>query len=284
MSALTVDLQYLPKYNVFGVADEDIAAYKKQNKVLDVRLNATDYERLQEKLPEKSAPTVGFLCCREQNFYSVDFNYAKSLAHSGVNLCFLTYHDCVAQMREIDGLMLPGGRFPSPPEFYVDAIPNAQPAGLRSEAYMACIAEAQRRNMPMLGVCAGAQMIACAHGFKLYRDIAEYVATDLEHKTLQLKAHKVQIKPNCLLHRLLGATEVTVNSRHVEAIVNNHAESDLEIYAMAPDNVPEAWGNEQKNILCIQWHPEDFAAIGSQSMQNVYNWLAQKAAAFQMSK
>lgn len=284
MTGQPIYLQYLPEYNVFAISDEDVAKYEGQNTVPYISLNPADYQLLQEPLPTKEMPTVGFLCCREQNYYSVDFNYAKSLAHSGVNLCFLTYRDCVAQMQDIDALMLPGGRFASPPEFYIKPLPEYPPAGLRAQSYIACIKEAQKRRLPMLGVCAGAQMIACMHGFKLYHNIADSVSTDLEHKTPQLEAHTIQIKPQSLLHRLLEITETVVNSRHVEAIVNDGADSDLEIYAFAPDDVPEAWGSETQNILCIQWHPEDFAAAGNQKMQNLYNWLAEQATIYHAQK
>ena len=284
MTGQPIYLQYLPEYNVFAISDEDVAKYEQQNIVPYISLKPTDYEMLKEPLPAKEMPTVGFLCCREQNYYSVDFNYAKSLARSGVNLRFLTYRDCVAQMQDIDGLMLPGGRFPSPPEFYLKPLPEYPAAGLRAQAYIECIKEAQKRRLPMFGVCAGAQMIACMHGFKLYHSIAESVSTDLEHKTPQLEAHTIQIKPQSLLHKLLETTEAVVNSRHVEAIVNDCANSDLEIYAFAPDDVPEAWGSEGQNILCIQWHPEDFAAAGNQKMQNLYNWLAKQATIYHAQK
>ena len=273
----TAYLQYLPEYNVFGISDDNAAKLAQYSPAPYIALNPDDYTLLQEPLPKPTSPTIGFLCCREQNFYSVDFNYAKSLVHSGVNLRFLTYENCVEQMQGIDGLMLPGGRFPSPPEFYVDAKEDMPPAGLRAQAYILCINEAQKRGLPMFGVCAGAQMIACVHGFKLYRNVTKSVPSDLEHKTVKIEAHSIQINPSCILHHLLGTTSAVVNSRHVEAIVNNCPDSDLQIYALAPDGVPEAWGNEDKNILCIQWHPEDFAATGSQAMQNLYDWLAQKA-------
>lgn len=36
--------------------------------------------------------------------------------------------------------------------------------------------------------------------------------------------------------------------------------------------------------MCIQWHPEDFAAKGDKPMQNIYNWLAKKARIYQKQK
>lgn len=271
-------LQYVPQYNVFAVGDDLVKKLEAENVVLQIELSAADYVRLGEKMPTEDAPTIGFLCCREENMYSVDFNYAKSLARTGANLRFLVYKNVLQQMTDLDGVMLPGGRFPSPAEFYTDPhkIEDKRPMD-RALAYISCIKEAEKKGLPILGVCAGAQMLGAVHGMKLYRNAHEYTGTDIEHKTPVLEAHAVKIKSGNMLHKLVGKTEITVNSRHVEAMVNNDAQSDLTIFATAPDNIPEAWGNEEKNILCIQWHPEDFAAEGNQAMQNLYNWLAEKA-------
>ena len=273
-------LQYKANLNVFGIDDTKIEALKKQNQIPYICLNPLDYKKyIDVAEPKENAPLIGFLCCREKDMYSADFNYVKSLTKSGARLRFLTYDNVAAQMYDIDALMLPGGRFPSPKQFYIDELSAPeQSAGVRSDAYLTCIDEAEKREMPIFGVCAGAQMLACVHGFKLYKNVKQAVKSDLEHKTIELEAHKIRINENTILHKLLGTTEAVVNSRHIEALVNNNPDSDIQIYAVASDNVPEAWGNEAKNILCIQWHPEDFAAVGSKSMQNLYNWLAQKAA------
>ncbi len=281
MPSSRLPLQYHQDLHIFAVTDAQVAAVTAAGLLPEVYLDAAAYTLLGESLPRSDAPLIGFLCCREGNMYSVDFNYAKSLAKSGVNLRFLTYENCVEQMQEVDGLMLPGGRFPSPPEIYVEATVdnNSTPADYtRAEAYIACIKAAEQRGLPILGVCAGAQMIAAVHGLKLYRHIHQSVATDIEHKTLKPEAHTVTISPDSELYELLQTAKAVVNSRHIEAVVGTGAASDLQIYAQAPDGVPEAWGNRKKRILCIQWHPEDFAAAGNTAMQNLYDWLARRAA------
>ena len=51
----------------------------------------------------------------------------------------------------------------------------------------------------------------------------------------------------------------------------------MNIYALSKDGIPEAWGSEKENILCVQWHPENFASKGDEKMQKIYNWVAIKA-------
>ena len=69
-----------------------------------------------------------------------------------------------------------------------------------------------------------------------------------------------------------------VNSRHTSSVVlptkSIANKIGLDFYAFAPDGVPEAWGNDQKNILCIQWHPENYAVQGDETMQRIFQWLA----------
>ena len=285
MKTKQIYLNYLSKFNAFGISDNNIEKLEKENITPIVSLDDNAYKRLDCDKPSPNAPTVAFLLGREKEHYTIDWNYAKAIAQSGVNIRFLTYKDNVSQMENIDGLILPGGSFVSPNEFYTD--PNkkiAEKPGSRSYAYITSIMEAEKNNIPMLGICAGAQMIAGMHGMRLYRDLKTYTNTNLEHKTKELEAHIVTIREDTPLFNLIGQHKVETNSRHREALMNNDYISDLKIYATSNDSTPEAWGNEEKNILCIQWHPEDFAARGDKSMQNIYNWIASKARIYKKQK
>ena len=186
-------------------------------------------------------------------------------------------------MKGVHGLILPGGRFPSPEQFYCDAVPNSSTKyEPRAAAYLNCINTALKENLPMLGICAGAQIIGGVLGMKMYRNTKQYTNTDIEHKTKILDAHKVLIKNPSPLYDILQTEEIETNSRHTESMLPYASDSKLTIYARTEDNIPESWGNDEKNILCIQWHPEDFAANGDISMQRIYNWLAQKALSYKI--
>ena len=286
MKTKHIQLNYLSEFNAFGIPDAEIEKLEKDNITPIITLKDKDYEEKFEcSKPSPDAPTVAFLLGREKDTYTIDWNYAKAVAQSGVNIRFLTYKNNVSQMDDVDGLILPGGSFVSPSEFYTDPMKktNEKP-GSRSYAYITSIMEAEKNGIPMLGICAGAQMIGGMHGLRLYRDLKEYTHTNLEHKTKELEAHIVTIREDSPLFKLLGQHKIETNSRHREALMNNDSISDLKIYATSNDSTPEAWGNEEKNILCIQWHPEDFAAQGDKTMQKIYNWLADKARIYQKQK
>ncbi len=277
MHTQSVTLEYLPQYEAYGISDEKINVFEKQNIIPFISLAPQDIEQLADASKDNK-PTVAFLMGRDENYYTIDYNYARAILQSGVNIRFLTYSSCAEQMNGIHGLILPGGRFPSPEQFYCDAALNASTKyEPRAAAYLNCIAEALKEHLPMLGICAGAQMIGGVLGMKMYRNTKQYTNTDIEHKTKILDAHKVLIKNPSPLYDILQTEEIETNSRHTESMLPYASDSKLTIYARTEDNIPESWGNAEKNIMCIQWHPEDFAANGDISMQRIYNWLAQKA-------
>ena len=270
-------LEYLPEYNAFGISDETIKDYSDKGIIPIIELKKEDYEKLGCHAPSENAPTVAFLMGREKGHYTIDFNYAKAIAQSNVKIRFLTYDSNMSQLNGVDGLILPGGAFDSPNEFYTDPLKKTDNnPGTRSWAYVTSVMIAKDKKMPILGVCAGAQIIGGMHGLKMYRSIKEYTDTKIEHKTKDPQAHEINIFPNSPLYEIIGEKQIVVNSRHNEAIANIYQKS-LSIYAESRDGIPEAWGCEEENILCVQWHPEDFASKGDKRMQGIYDWVANKA-------
>lgn len=266
-----VYLTYMPEYNAFGIKDTPV-----------IRLRKEDYKLLNAVKPAADAPDVAFLLGREKDAYTIDFPYAKAIVQSGAVLRFLTYNDNLRQLDGADGLILPGGSFVSPEEFYAEHNAEAGIPGKRSYAYITSVMKAEKEKMPILGICAGAQMIGGMHGLKLARSLSSL--TDMEHKNKERQAHVVHIEKTSPLYGIIQKESVITNSRHREGMLNFDKASDLKIYACTRDGTPEAWGNEKKNILCIQWHPEDFAANGDKSMQNIYNWLTEKAGEYHKLK
>ena len=158
-------------------------------------------------------------------------------------------------------------------------------------AYTVCIRLAVEKGLPILGICAGAQMVAGVFNLKLYRSF-DYVETPIKHNSRRAKAHLLRIFAKTPLAQILGENMIPVNSRHSELVAPwrvqrelwaqaHHLEPEvvrlpLDIYAEANDGTPEAWGSDEKRILCVQWHPEDMAAAGDEKMQAIYQWLVDR--------
>ncbi|MBQ8465114.1 MAG: gamma-glutamyl-gamma-aminobutyrate hydrolase family protein [Alphaproteobacteria bacterium] len=275
-----VELKYLPLYKAFGISDLEISTLEEDEIIPELFLPEEAYKLLNVPTPQFGAPVIAFLLGREKAHYTVDWNYARALAKTGAHIRFLTYESPVSQFMGCHGLVLPGGAFASPEKFYTDPQEDDGPSP-RCRAYLQLIKSAECRRIPMLGICAGAQMIGALFGLKMYRN-QSYIMSDvkIEHKTKETCAHKVKILPDTPLRKIFGTNWIWTNSRHNESMVSDDSHSELKFYAFAEDGVPEAWGSEERNILCVQWHPEDEAAWGNKAMQSIYDWLAQKASAY----
>ncbi len=156
----------------------------------------------------------------------------------------------------IDGLLLPGGDYPSPPSWYGKENEKT-PWHPRAIFCKKLIEKALQKDMPMLGICAGMQEICGSLGAKMVKDLSTYVETSIDHyneKPLEKNAHKVTIQKKSLLYNILQTTKIEVNTGHREAVIEVPAE--ISVTAKAPDAIIEAIEIPTKKfVLGVQWHP-----------------------------
>ncbi len=125
------------------------------------------------------------------------------------------------------------------------------------------------RNMPLLAICLGIQLINVAHGGSLYGhlpdDFANEQGKDVDHGGLGIGTnHKINIEPFSKLAELLGADSAEVNSFHHQGI--KKVGQGLLVTARSDDGLVEALelGNTANGgaysdypfFLAVQWHPE----------------------------
>jgi putative glutamine amidotransferase len=115
----------------------------------------------------------------------------------------------------------------------------------------------QEKNIPVLGVCRGMQLVNCYYGGTLKQDLEQKNAV---HKITEVsdKQHHIFIEPGSAMAEIVGDKQAAVNSAHHQAI--DKVGSGLIVTATSGDGVPEALErsvvNDQPFLLCIQWHPE----------------------------
>jgi putative glutamine amidotransferase len=130
----------------------------------------------------------------------------------------------------------------------------------RDSAALAIIPAAVGRGLPLLGVCRGLQEMNVAYGGTL-RAVAGHREDESRPRAEQyLPRHSVSVTGSGALHRILGATEVRVNSLHGQAI--DVLADGLLVEAVAADGVIEAVSvaGSSAFALGVQWHPEWYAA------------------------
>ena len=119
---------------------------------------------------------------------------------------------------------------------------------------------ALEREVPLLCICRGLQVLNVALGGSLHQDVATEPGTQLEHSQKGPRdepTHKVTVTPGSRLAEVLGADEVEVNSMHHQGIKT--LGRGLTASAWAPDQLVEGveLPHDNRFILGVQWHPEE---------------------------
>ena len=199
-------------------------------------------------------------------------DYRQSIQHAGGEARIVDPSMPVAEALEgVGGLLLTGGEDVAP-ELYGEAPhPTVHVNRARDDFEIALIGEARRRDLPILGICRGIQVLNVARGGTLVQDIPSEVPGALEHKLTVppnepfTLAHEVWVEDGSVLAQLIseaGSSESPqVNSRHHQAV--KKLGEGLVAVATAPDGVIEAVEDPTRRFCVgVQWHPENFYRTG----------------------
>jgi len=158
------------------------------------------------------------------------------------------------QLAGVDGLVLTGGADYDPAWYGQEPEPETDVIYERRGQYdLALFREALEREVPMLAVCGGLQLVNVALGGSLVQHIPRRFGTALRHA--DGASHSVEVDAASLLADIVGAGAFEVNSYHHQAA--DEVAEGLHVTARAEDGVIEAIeGTEEPFLLCVQWHPE----------------------------
>jgi putative glutamine amidotransferase len=163
----------------------------------------------------------------------------------------------------LDGLIISGGGFDIHPSYYGEkairelGVVKAE----RTEFELNIAAVALKQNLPVLGICGGAQALNVVLGGSLYQDIPAQVPGAVEHQQSAKKAsggHRVAISANTRLRAIVQCSSLEVNTTHHQAIKG--LGKCLIVNAIADDGVIEGIeSTRHRFVLGVQWHPEVLA-------------------------
>jgi putative glutamine amidotransferase len=184
----------------------------------------------------------------------------------------------------VDGLVLTGGEDIDPAWYNSDRSPLLNPPSRERDLFeLALFAAARQRELPILGICRGIQLINVALGGTLYQDLPSERPGPVDHNpagTRTDRSHAIRLKPESLAAEALGATSLRVNSFHHQAV--RELAPGLVATGWSEDDLIEAVeGTEgQPWILAVQWHPEEMYADVAAPERGLFRTLVERAEAF----
>jgi len=188
-------------------------------------------------------------------------DYPRSVAVAGGLPVELTRDaDVDAMVERLDGLILSGGADLDPALYGQEAQADL---GLveseRDEWEFALFAAARGRDLPILAICRGFQLVNVAFGGSLVQHVelengAGHPQWEVDGHTA---THEVHVAPNTVAATLFSPTW-SVNSLHHQIV--ERVGDGLTVSATATDGVVEGLETPEGDLLAVQWHPELLAA------------------------
>ena len=240
----------------------------------------------------KKAPVIGLTGnFRDGECTLAEGYFTSILKAGGVPFILPSFDDTdslINALESLDGILLTGGADINPlfmDEEPVKELHSINPHRDRQELLLTKLAA--DRQIPILGICRGIQMMNAALGGSLYQDIhSQMEGTRIKHDQdleRSYASHSVRIEKDSLLHRLFEKDVLPVNSFHHQAV--KEVAPGFRVCARAADGVIEAMeSTEYKSMLGVQWHPECFILNGDESMMPLFHWLTHEAKSFAKAK
>lgn len=131
----------------------------------------------------------------------------------------------------------------------------------RDDFEIALCRGALERDLPVLAICRGQQVLNVAMGGTLIQDIPSQMAGAIDHDPDTERwetAHDVRILPGTRLREILGKEKVAVNSFHHQAVKDVGRGLVVSARAVGDDVVEGIEAPDRRFVLGVQWHPEGF--------------------------
>jgi putative glutamine amidotransferase len=159
----------------------------------------------------------------------------------------------------VDGLCLSGGPDLHPAAYGAEPHPRLGPTEPRLDAFeLALVRAADERELPVLAICRGAQVVNVARGGALHQHLPDAVGETVDHRQTAAAGqptHPVTVAPGSRLAAIFGRGRTDVNSFHHQAA--SRMGEGLVPTAWATDGTVEAFEAPGDRFLVgVQWHAE----------------------------
>jgi putative glutamine amidotransferase len=212
-------------------------------------------------------PLIGITCYVEQATWGpwcvpaalVPLTYVRAIEHAGGRALLLPPSQVAVEetLDALDGLLLSGGADIDPSLYGAPEHPETQAVRAdRDSAEMLLLEEALRRDLPVLAICRGMQLLNVARGGALVQHLPDVTGND-SHKQQagQFAEHDVTVAPNSRVGKLVG-DRGSVRSHHHQGIAS--VGEGLREVAWAEDDTVEGIEDPARSFAVgVLWHPEE---------------------------
>lgn len=232
--------------------------------------------------PAESLPRIGISANRKDGQTCLAETYIQSVIQAGgapvvipatTDLRVLT-----AVVQDLDGILMSGGGDINPLFVSEEPLPALQDVDTLRDRYdLLLIRLASNRQIPLMGICRGHQMLNVVFGGTLYQDIYSQADMDvIKHSQKMAReeaSHTVHLEDGCV---------IAVNSFHHQAVKD--VAPEFVQTAVAPDGINEGMRHPEKSVFSVQWHPEAMAIHGDEEAQALFNHFIEEARIFRQAK
>ena len=246
------------------------------------------YATLHSSFPiYKRRPIIGITGNYDTGACTLLEGYYRSVIEAGGTPLIIPPFDntdaMVSLLDRVDALIFSGGGDINP--LYLGEEPLRELGGVnpaRDWHELMLMRLAANRQIPILGICRGLQVMMAALGGKLHQDIYKETSATLKHsqKTERhVATHTVRIAPESRLAQIFDTEVLAVNSFHHQAV--KETAPGFAVSALSPDGLIEAIESTQhKSMIGVQWHPECMILGGDRTMIPLFEWLVGEARSF----
>jgi putative glutamine amidotransferase len=217
-------------------------------------------------------PRIGIVgATRKESEQKAFQAYIEAIENAGGTPVSILPDAGVDVLDRVDGLVLTGGLDIDPKEYGEDADPTmaVEVDAERDALELPLVREAVRRDLPMLAICRGLQVLNVALGGTLIQDLdvqrtgrqgwSHQQRKSRPGASLDAAIHEVDVAPGTRLRGIAGADRLGVNTFHHQAI--GQVAPGLVVTARAvepgtPELIEAVEAPDCRWVLGVQWHPE----------------------------
>ena len=252
-----------------------------------------EVDNFSPKKEKLQPPRIGISSNRKDGLSCIADTYVQSVLKAGgapVLIPVITDMEALtAIVSGLDGLLMSGGGDINPLYVGEEPVPQLQDVDtFRDEFDLILLRLATNRQLPVMGICRGHQLINVAFGGSIYQDIhLQHEARLFKHSQTMPReqvSHSVRITDTSsrLFDILKKEPDIFVNSFHHQAVKDIAPE--FKETAVAPDGINEAMEHPEKEIFSVQWHPEAMAANDDELMLELFRHHVEMARLFKEAK